>query len=126
MTESLDLSLYALEPCSSSNENMSSDSKASSSDSMAENLYPEVKATATASDVKQLLDRRIKALEEKAEFSEQALLDGLEERKKLMDEIYMRLQFIRHSLSIEYQETEQKSSQEPLRYNPCKVIIQST
>lgn len=114
-------SRYALEACSSSNENMSSDSRASSSDNMAEISYSEVKATVTASKVKQLLDRRMKALEEEAEFSEQALQDSMEERKKLMDEIYMRLQFIRHSLSIENQETEHKSRQGPLIYNPCKV-----
>ncbi|KAK1364013.1 Serine--tRNA ligase [Heracleum sosnowskyi] len=120
MTDSLKFSRYALEACSSSNDNMSSDSRASSSDNMAEISHSEVKATLTASEVKQLLDRRIKALEERAEFSKQALLDGLEERKKLMDEIYTRLQFIRHSLSVENQETEQKSSQGPLIYNSCK------
>ncbi|KAL8117374.1 hypothetical protein AgCh_015324 [Apium graveolens] len=99
---------------------MSSDSRASSSDNMAEISYSEVKATVTASEMKQLLDRRMKALEENTGISEQALLEGLEERKKLMDEIYMRLQFIRHSLLVQNQETEQKSSQEPSRYNPCK------
>lgn len=125
MTDSLNFSRYALEACSSSDENLSSDSRASSSDNMAEISYSEVKATVNAIEGKQLLDRRMKALEERAEFSKQALLDGLEERKKLIDEIYMRLQFIHHSLSIENQETEQKSSQGPLRNNPCKVMFQS-
>lgn len=125
MTETyLDFSRYALEACRSSNRSMSSDSRASSSD-MEEILYSEVKTTVIAGEVKQLLDIRMKALEEEAEFSEQALLEGLEERKKLMDEIYVRLQFIRHSLSLENQETEQKSSQGPLIINLCKVMLQS-
>ncbi|WOH09880.1 hypothetical protein DCAR_0729340 [Daucus carota subsp. sativus] len=93
---------------------MSSDSRASSSDNMAETSSSEAKATVTAGEVKQLLDRRIKALEEETGFSEQAVLDSLEERKQLIDEIYTRLQFIRCSLSLEDQETEQQSSQGPL------------
>ncbi|KAL1809736.1 hypothetical protein ACET3Z_026726 [Daucus carota] len=104
---------------------MSSDSRASSSDNMAETSSSEAKATVTAGEVKQLLDRRIKALEEETGFSEQAVLDSLEERKQLIDEIYTRLQFIRRSLSLEDQETEKQSSHRPLINPGSKLIKQN-